>query len=166
MEEERRKEEQRQREQEAAAEARRKADEEARLQVEAVEEQQRKEKEAERATAKAKGAYKAPERPKFVVAKSLIARIANSFDKSALTFKHEDLIHVKRQNANGLWEGVVMDGKRRGKRGHFPFTFVDLLDSSAFDAETKASVWQGGEAHACEACFQLFKSTHCEMNDA
>jgi len=135
----RREEEERQRQQEAEQEARRLAAEEALRRQQEEDDRLNREKEAERAKMKAAGAYKAPERPKFIVAKSKIARIANSFDKSALTFKHGDLIHVKRQNANGLWEGAVMDGKRRGKRGHFPFTFVDLVDSAAFDEDTKAA---------------------------
>lgn len=77
-------------------------------------------------------------RPKFIMARATLDRAANTFDKSALTFKEGDMIHVKKQNENGLWEGSVLDGRRKGRRGHFPFTFVELMDSSSFDADVKA----------------------------
>lgn len=115
------------------AEEQRIREEERRLQ----EETEQRKAEAARAKEKAKGTYKPPERPKFVVAKAIISRFANVFDKSALTFKCGDLIHVRKQHENGLWDGSVMEGKRCGRKGHFPFTFVDLMDSAAFDDDVK-----------------------------
>lgn len=103
----------------------------------AEEEQFRIQREQAREAAKAANAYKAPERPKFIIAKASLDRQANVFDKSALTFRAGDLLHVKEQNLNGLWEGTVMEGRRRDRKGHFPFTFVEVQDSGAFDAETK-----------------------------
>lgn len=80
----------------------------------------------------------AAERPKFVMARATLDRAANTFDKSALTFKEGDAIHVKEQAESGLWEGSVLDGRRKGRRGHFPFTFVELIETKDFDAEIKA----------------------------
>eukprot|EP00039_Didymoeca_costata_P005492 m.81966 g.81966 ORF g.81966 m.81966 type:complete len:556 (-) comp12843_c1_seq1:42-1709(-) len=119
-------------------EERRQVEEEQRLKAEAEERRQAAQAAKERAKQKAKGQYKPPERPKFVVARAIISRFANVFDKSALTFKMGDLIHVRKQHENGLWDGSVMDGKRCGRKGHFPFTFVDILDSAAFDEDTKS----------------------------
>jgi len=114
-----------------------KAAEEERARQTAEAERERQEIERKREAAKAANAYKAPERPKFIVAKAELDRQANVFDKSALTFKCGDQIHVKAQNLNGLWEGTVMEGSRRDRKGHFPFTFVEVQDSGAFDEETK-----------------------------
>lgn len=65
-------------------------------------------------------------------------RFANSFDKTALTFKDGDKLHVSKQYDNGLWVGGVTEGKRRGRKGHFPFTMVEILDSAAFDPDIRA----------------------------
>lgn len=74
------------------------------------------------------------------MAKSNLDRFASSFDKSALTFKNNDMLHVTKQYENGLWYGSVVDGRRRGKKGHFPFTMVDVQDSAAFnDDDMKAT---------------------------
>ena len=44
-------------------------------------------------------------------------RFANSFDKTALTFKDGDKLHVSKQYENGLWVGGVTEGARRGRKG-------------------------------------------------
>lgn len=67
----------------------------------------------------------------------MLDRQANTFDKSALTFREGDSIQVTMQFENGLWIGQVMDGRRKGRKGHFPFTFVEILDSDEFDEDTK-----------------------------
>lgn len=46
------------------------------------------------------------------------------YDPSALSFKAGDVIHVTKQNDNGLWEGELS-----GRTGHFPFTHVEVLPS-------------------------------------
>ena len=102
----------------------------------AVEKQQAIIARAEAAAARAAQVHAA--RPKFIMAQASLDRAANTFDKSALTFKEGDMIHVKKQNENGLWEGSVVDGRRKGKRGHFPFTFVELVDSGAYNDDIKA----------------------------
>ena len=102
----------------------------------AVEKQQAAIAKAEAAAARAAQVHAA--RPKFIMAQASLDRAANTFDKSALTFKEGDMIHVKKQNENGLWEGSVVDGRRKGKRGHFPFTFVELVDSGAYNDDIKA----------------------------
>lgn len=116
------------------AEARR---EEERLRAEAVRaaEDERRKKEAERKARVAEGNKIV--RPKFIMARAELDRQANVFDKSALTFKEGDVIHVRKQNENGLWEGSVLDGRRKGRKGHFPFTFVELMDSGEFDEDIK-----------------------------
>eukprot|EP00730_Choanoeca_flexa_P012818 TRINITY_DN4649_c0_g1_i2.p1 TRINITY_DN4649_c0_g1~~TRINITY_DN4649_c0_g1_i2.p1 ORF type:complete len:369 (+),score=96.65 TRINITY_DN4649_c0_g1_i2:127-1233(+) len=76
---------------------------------------------------------KLPDRPKFVICKAKMDRNAKSFDKSALSFKTGDLIHVLHQPKNGLWRGKLLDGD--GKVGHFPFTLVELVDGGAYDDE-------------------------------
>lgn len=73
----------------------------------------------------------------FIIAKAQLDRQAGTFDKSALTFREEDNIQVTKQFENGLWVGQVMDGRRKGFKGHFPFTFVEIMDSGAFDEDTK-----------------------------
>eukprot|EP00045_Choanoeca_perplexa_P009386 m.90331 g.90331 ORF g.90331 m.90331 type:complete len:359 (-) comp14876_c0_seq1:1089-2165(-) len=76
---------------------------------------------------------KLPDRPKFVICKAKMDRNAKSFDKSALSFRTGDLIHVLHQPKNGLWRGKLLEGD--GKVGHFPFTLVELVDGGAYDAE-------------------------------
>lgn len=104
--------------------------------VAAVEKQQAAIAKAEAGAARAAQVHAA--RPKFIMAEASLDRAANTFDKSALTFKEGDMIHVKKQNENGLWEGSVVDGRRKGKRGHFPFTFVELVDSGEYNDDIKA----------------------------
>jgi len=77
-----------------------------------------------------------PERPKFVVCRALMDRIANAYDQTALSFKAGDIVHVMKQNKNGLWEGCIVG--KADKVGHFPFTLVELIDSSAYDDELAA----------------------------
>ena len=36
-----------------------------------------------------------------------------------------DMIKVTKQNENGMWEGEM-----NGKRGHFPFKLVEVVDSA------------------------------------
>ena len=102
----------------------------------AVEKQQAAIAKAEAGAARAAQVHAA--RPKFIMAEASLDRAANTFDKSALTFKEGDMIHVKKQNENGLWEGSVVDGRRKGKRGHFPFTFVELVASGDYNDDIKA----------------------------
>ena len=40
------------------------------------------------------------------------------------TLQAGDVIHVTKQNDNGLWEGELS-----GRTGHFPFTHVEVLPS-------------------------------------
>lgn len=72
-----------------------------------------------------------PERPKFIVARASMDRTASAYDNTALSFKTGQIIHVEKQNENGLWEGSIVGGD--GKRGHFPFTLVELMDSAEYD---------------------------------
>lgn len=117
---------------EAAAEAERQHEAEQRA------EEERIKRENELAVKRAQASYKPPVRPKFIVAEAIMDRFANSFDKTALTFKEGDKLHVSKQYENGLWVGGVTEGKRRGRKGHFPFTMVEILDSEAFDPDIRA----------------------------
>ena len=38
-----------------------------------------------------------------------------------------EIITILKQNENGMWEG---ESNTSGKRGHFPFKLVELLDSN------------------------------------
>ena len=49
-----------------------------------------------------------PQRPKFIVARATMDRVANAYDPTALSFSAGDVIQVSVQNENGLWEGSVM----------------------------------------------------------
>jgi proto-oncogene C-crk len=73
------------------------------------------------------------ERPRFIVARAKTDRVAHAYDKTALSFKADDVIHVTKQNENGLWQGQILGGD--GKSGHFPFTLVQLMDSAEYDAD-------------------------------
>lgn len=73
------------------------------------------------------------ERPKFLVARATIDRVASAYDRTALSFKAGDCIHVLKQNENGLWKGLVVGGD--GKEGFFPFTLVELLDCAEYDED-------------------------------
>nr|WEL12730.1 crk-like protein [Halisarca dujardinii] len=46
------------------------------------------------------------------------------FDPSALSFSQGDIIKVTKRNDNGIWEG-----ESNGRKGHFPFTSVELISS-------------------------------------
>lgn len=47
------------------------------------------------------------------------------YDPTALSFKTGDVIKVTKQNENGVWEGELS-----GRKGHFPFNLVEVVDSS------------------------------------
>jgi len=47
------------------------------------------------------------------------------YDPTALSFKVGDMIKVTKQNENGMWEGEL-----NGKKGHFPFKLVEVVDSN------------------------------------
>jgi len=53
------------------------------------------------------------------------ARIPNAYDKSALRLEVGDRILVTKMNPSGTWEGEL-----NGRRGHFPFTYVEWIDQS------------------------------------
>ncbi|RVE48336.1 hypothetical protein evm_006996 [Chilo suppressalis] len=53
-------------------------------------------------------------------------RVPNAYDKTALKLEEGDIVKVIKMNMNGQWEGEV-----NGKRGHFPFTYVEFLDDAA-----------------------------------
>eukprot|EP00040_Diaphanoeca_grandis_P009292 m.48324 g.48324 ORF g.48324 m.48324 type:complete len:558 (+) comp20708_c0_seq1:201-1874(+) len=76
-------------------------------------------------------------RPNFCIACAQLDRLANVYDKSALTFRNTDFIHVKKQNDNGLWDGSVVNGRRKGRRGHFPFTFVEIVEPRDYNDDIK-----------------------------
>ncbi|XP_043910270.1 adapter molecule crk [Protopterus annectens] len=57
-------------------------------------------------------------------------RVPNAYDKTALALEVGDLVKVTKINVNGQWEGEC-----NGKRGHFPFTHVRLLDQQNPDEE-------------------------------
>ncbi|XP_065844613.1 crk-like protein [Oscarella lobularis] len=63
-------------------------------------------------------------------ARAIMDRVANAYDRAALSFKTNDIIVVINQNENGLWEGEL-----NGKRGYFPFTHVELLDGDFSDGK-------------------------------
>lgn len=75
-------------------------------------------------------------RPKFIVARAIMDRVASAYDNTALSFKTDQIIHVEKQNENGLWEGSIVGGD--GKHGHFPFTLVELMDSAEYDDDIAA----------------------------
>ncbi|XP_068173155.1 adapter molecule crk [Antennarius striatus] len=58
-----------------------------------------------------------------VYAKAIQKRVPNAYDKTALALEVGDKVRVTKINVNGQWEGEC-----KGKRGHFPFTHVKLLD--------------------------------------
>ncbi|KAK7882816.1 hypothetical protein WMY93_028990 [Mugilogobius chulae] len=57
-------------------------------------------------------------------------RVPNAYDKTALALEVGDMVKVTKINVNGQWEGEC-----KGKRGHFPFTHVKLLDQHNPDDE-------------------------------
>ncbi|XP_077466969.1 adapter molecule crk [Stigmatopora argus] len=58
-----------------------------------------------------------------VSARAIQKRVPNAYDKTALALEVGDMVTVTKINVNGQWEGEC-----KGKRGHFPFTHVKLLD--------------------------------------
>ncbi|XP_059932033.1 adapter molecule crk [Gadus macrocephalus] len=58
-----------------------------------------------------------------VLARAIQKRVPNAYDKTALALEVGDKVTVTKINVNGQWEGEC-----KGKRGHFPFTHVKLLD--------------------------------------
>lgn len=58
-----------------------------------------------------------------VYARAVQKRVPNAYDKTALALEVGDMVKVTKINVNGQWEGEC-----KGKRGHFPFTHVKLLD--------------------------------------
>ncbi|KAL4647552.1 adapter molecule crk-like [Arapaima gigas] len=58
-----------------------------------------------------------------VYARAIQKRVPNAYDKTALALEVGDMVKVTKINVNGQWEGEC-----KGRRGHFPFTHVRLLD--------------------------------------
>ncbi|XP_017292202.1 adapter molecule crk [Kryptolebias marmoratus] len=58
-----------------------------------------------------------------VFARVVQKRVPNAYDKTALALEVGDVVKVTKINVNGQWEGEC-----KGKRGHFPFTHVRLLE--------------------------------------
>ncbi|KAK9520448.1 hypothetical protein VZT92_020333 [Zoarces viviparus] len=58
-----------------------------------------------------------------VYARAIQKRVPNAYDKTALALEVGDRVMVTKINVNGQWEGEC-----KGKRGHFPFTHVKLVD--------------------------------------
>ncbi|XP_048840491.1 adapter molecule crk-like [Brienomyrus brachyistius] len=65
-----------------------------------------------------------------VYARAIQKRVPNAYDKTALALEVGDMVKVTKINVNGQWEGEC-----KGKRGHFPFTHVRLLDQHNPDEE-------------------------------
>ncbi|KAF5903171.1 adapter molecule crk-like, partial [Clarias magur] len=65
-----------------------------------------------------------------VYAKAIQKRVPNAYDKTALALEVGDLVTVTKINVNGQWEGEC-----KGKKGHFPFTHVRLLDQQQLEEE-------------------------------
>lgn len=66
-----------------------------------------------------------------VYARAIQKRVPNAYDKTALALEVGDMVKVTKINVNGQWEGEC-----KGKRGHFPFTHVRLLDQQHPDDES------------------------------
>lgn len=56
-------------------------------------------------------------------AKVIQTRIPNAYDKTALTLHEGEIVCVTKTDISGCWEGEV-----NGRRGHFPFKYVEPLD--------------------------------------
>jgi proto-oncogene C-crk len=61
--------------------------------------------------------------PNQVLARATMERQC-PFDPSALSFRQGEIILVTKRNDNGIWEGEI-----NGRKGHFPFTSVELISS-------------------------------------
>ncbi|OXA44014.1 adapter molecule Crk [Folsomia candida] len=56
------------------------------------------------------------------------ARVPNAYDDTALKLEVGDIIKVTKINISGQWEGqIVLQGGKTGRKGHFPFTHVELV---------------------------------------
>ncbi|XP_010862488.1 adapter molecule crk [Esox lucius] len=66
-----------------------------------------------------------------VYARAIQKRVPNAYDKTALALEVGDTVTVTKINVNGQWEGEC-----NGKRGHFPFTHVRLLDLQQTEDES------------------------------
>ncbi|XP_037543185.1 adapter molecule crk-like [Nematolebias whitei] len=66
-----------------------------------------------------------------VYARAVQKRVPNAYDKTALALEVGDMVKVTKINVNGQWEGEC-----KGKRGHFPFTHVRLLEQPQPDDES------------------------------
>ncbi|KAK2881939.1 adapter molecule crk-like [Channa argus] len=66
-----------------------------------------------------------------VYARVIQKRVPNAYDKTALALEVGDMVKVTKINVNGQWEGEC-----KGKRGHFPFTHVRLLEQYHPDDES------------------------------
>ncbi|KAM8835046.1 adapter molecule crk-like [Synchiropus picturatus] len=66
-----------------------------------------------------------------VYARAIQKRVPNAYDKTALALEVGDMVKVTKINVNGQWEGEC-----KGKRGHFPFTHVRLLEQHQPDDES------------------------------
>ncbi|KAI3373966.1 hypothetical protein L3Q82_022535 [Scortum barcoo] len=66
-----------------------------------------------------------------VYARAIQKRVPNAYDKTALALEVGDMVKVTKINVNGQWEGEC-----KGKRGHFPFTHVRLLEQHHPDDES------------------------------
>uniref|UniRef100_H3C9E7 Adapter molecule crk n=1 Tax=Tetraodon nigroviridis TaxID=99883 RepID=H3C9E7_TETNG len=58
-------------------------------------------------------------------------RVPNAYDKTALALEVGDLVKVTKINVNGQWEGEC-----KGRRGHFPFTHVRLMEQPHPDGDS------------------------------
>lgn len=67
-------------------------------------------------------------------AKVIQTCIPNAYDKTALTLKQGDIVRVTKIDISGRWEGEV-----NKKRGHFPFTHVELIDSNSSPPNSQSS---------------------------
>lgn len=66
-----------------------------------------------------------------VYARAIQKRVPNAYDKTALALEVGDMVKVTKINVNGQWEGEC-----KGKRGHFPFTHVRLLEQHRLEDES------------------------------
>ncbi|KAJ3589522.1 hypothetical protein NHX12_010367 [Muraenolepis orangiensis] len=66
-----------------------------------------------------------------VFARAIQKRVPNAYDKTALALEVGDTVKVTKINVNGQWEGEC-----KGKRGHFPFTHVRLVEQQHPDDES------------------------------
>ncbi|XP_006012682.1 crk-like protein [Latimeria chalumnae] len=65
-----------------------------------------------------------------ILARAIQRRVPNAYDKTALAFEIDDVIKVTKMNINGQWEGELA-----GRKGHFPFTHVKVIDPQNPDDE-------------------------------